>query len=858
MVHLIGTEAMLHISFSLAAFIFSVVLLILVCALGTGQVHNNYTFRTLTITIVFGNLVSILDNIFRDAGIFPTPPEIKLLLLLSAFVANILLTYYVALYMEGFFHDFRLKKPIHKINRILVFSALLLAGGEYLLRILIYKGDPVLADVPMCLRIILGYVYELYFLVYTFILFIAFGKTLSKRARITSVAAFAVVIGSVLLELVNTFELGSGILYNYLGAVIGLYIFYIGVETPDYRNLLQSLSDLDKARKAADEANHSKSDFLANMSHEIRTPINAVLGMNEMILREAEDGDILSYAENIRNAGTTLLGLINDILDFSKIEAGRIELVNVNYDLASLISDLVNMIQPRAEAKGLLLRLDIDRSIPGQLLGDEVRIRQIITNILTNAVKYTEKGGVTFSIGFERIENDPESINLKVSVRDTGIGIKPEDINKLFLEFERIEEKRNRNIEGTGLGMSITKSLLDLMGSSLQVESSYGVGSNFSFSLRQKVVSWDGLGDFEEACRKQQSEHKRYQERFSAPEARALVVDDNQMNLMVFKSLIKQTLIQVDTADNGSEGLSLSRENKYDIIFLDHMMPGMDGVEVLHELKSREDDPNKDTPVICLTANAISGAKTRYLDEGFEDYLSKPIDTSEMERIFLDYLPKEKIKDPVVMENKTPAETPGETGIPEDLRPLEEYRIDVEYGIRGSDGTEVYRSLLKVFYETMDERAIELDRFLNEEKYDDYTTLVHALKSSLRIIGAKDMGEEAQRLENAGKSGDRDYIAKHHEDFILSCRKIKEPLTAIFESGNREENLKKADSKTMSRVYDEIEAAAAELQLDRLEEIFKDMSGYEIPEEEKDLWNRLKDACDRFEYQEMTEILKQR
>ena len=256
---------MLHISFSLAAFVFSVVLYILLCALGTGQVHKNLRFRTFTITIVIGNLISILDNIFRDSGQFPTPPQIKLALLLLVYLANILLTYYMALYMEGFFDEFSLKRVMFRVNTGLVVSSIIITVAAYLSLLILYDGEAVVDSVPMFIRVILGYVYELYFLFYVVILFVVFRKKLSKRARWTSVSAFSVAIGGVLFELLNTFGITSGILYNYFGAVLALYIFYIGVETPDYRNLLQSMSDLDAAKKAADAANRSKSDFLANM-----------------------------------------------------------------------------------------------------------------------------------------------------------------------------------------------------------------------------------------------------------------------------------------------------------------------------------------------------------------------------------------------------------------------------------------------------------------------------------------------------------------------------------------------------------------------------------------------------------------
>ncbi|MBR5337019.1 MAG: response regulator [Lachnospiraceae bacterium] len=390
-------------------------------------------------------------------------------------------------------------------------------------------------------------------------------------------------------------------------------------------------------------ATRAKSAFLSNMSHEIRTPINAILGMNEMVLRESRDTGILEYSESIRTAGHTLLGLVNDILDFSKIEAGKIEIIPVDYDLSSLINDLVNMVQTRADDKGLTLNLDIDENIPKLLNGDDVRIKQIITNILTNAVKFTDKGSVTFSMGYEKMSDGEDYVLLKVSVKDTGIGIREEDKKKIFAEFERVEEGKNRHIEGTGLGMSITRSLLEMMGSTLNVESEYGKGSIFSFSLLQKVVKWEPLEDYQAAYQNHVKERKIYKERFTAPEAEVLVVDDNHMNLMVFRALIKQTLVKVDLVEDGMGCLARTGRKKYDIIFLDHMMPVMDGIETLHEMRADMDNKNLDTPVICLTANAISGSRDKYIAEGFDDYMSKPIDANKLEEMMMEYLPAEKI-----------------------------------------------------------------------------------------------------------------------------------------------------------------------------------------------------------------------
>ena len=620
-----------------------------------------------------------------------------------------------------------------------------------------------------------------------------------------------------------------------------------------YEKKSRLAQELNQKAETAAAANEAKSTFLSNMSHEIRTPINAVLGMNEMILRESREPNVIEYAENIHTAGSTLLGLINDILDFSKIEAGKMEIVPVDYDLSSVFNDLVNMIHTRADAKGLELLLDFDQETPKLLYGDEIRIKQVITNILTNAVKYTEKGSVTFSVKFERVPDDPDSVLLCVAVKDTGIGIKPEDMEKLFSKFERIEEKRNRNVEGTGLGMTITLNLLEKMGSSLQVESTYGVGSTFSFKLRQRVNKWEPLGDYKASYQELLKGHKKYREKFTAPEALVLMVDDNPMNLTVFKSLIKQTKVQVDTANDGDEGLLLAKEKKYDIIFLDHMMPGKDGIETLHELKKQESGPNRNTPVICLTANAISGAREQYIEAGFNDYLTKPIDTDKLEEMLLTYLPQEKMQEAgeevMVQENEE---------IPESLAPLQDAEwLDMRIGIKNSGSVEAYLPLLKIFYESIDETEQAIEGFYAERNIKDYTIKVHALKSSARIIGAQEFGEEAQLLENAGKAENREYIRAHHEGFIETYRGFKAQLAAVFanEQTAAEDEKPEADAVLMESVYEEMREAAEEMDCDRLEEIFTEMEDYRIPDGEVELYKKLKQAVDHFDYEGILTLL---
>ncbi|MDC7279886.1 response regulator [Butyrivibrio fibrisolvens] len=410
--------------------------------------------------------------------------------------------------------------------------------------------------------------------------------------------------------------------------------------------LLNYNRKLSVAAEAANQANEAKSYFLSTMSHDIRTPMNAIIGMNEMILRDSEDEKVIGYSENIRAAGNTLLGIINDILDFSKIEAGRMEIINVDYNIASLLNDLVNMVQRRAEEKGLSFELNVDKDIPRLLHGDEIRIKQVITNILSNAVKYTNEGRVIFSVSSSKCQDEPDHILLHVSVKDTGIGIKKEDLDKLFAAFERIEEKKNRNIEGTGLGMAIAQSFLNMMGSRIQVESEYGTGSEFSFALKQKVVEWEPLGEFDLAYKHFLSERKAYQVQFVAPRARILVVDDNEINLKVFVSLLSETKMQIDTADSGDACIALFKRNFYDVVFLDHMMPDKDGIETIKEMKECADTPNQKTPVICLTANAVSGMRETYINAGFDDYLTKPIDTNRLESMLLSYLPEDLLEQP--------------------------------------------------------------------------------------------------------------------------------------------------------------------------------------------------------------------
>ncbi len=610
--------------------------------------------------------------------------------------------------------------------------------------------------------------------------------------------------------------------------------------------------ELNEKTERAIAASEAKSAFLSNMSHEIRTPINAMLGMNEMVLRESENKDVLMYSESIKTAGNTLLGIVNDILDFSKIEAGKMEIILVDYDLSSVINDLVNMVQKRTDDKGLVLKLDFDRDTPRLLNGDEVRVKQVVTNILTNAVKYTEKGSVTFHIGYERIPNDPENVWLDVAVKDTGIGIKPEDIEKLFSEFERIEEKRNRNIEGTGLGMNITQSLLEMMGSRLKVESVYGEGSTFSFRLKQKVVKWDELGNYEASYRASLAGRKKYRERFTAPDAAVLVVDDMPMNLAVFKSLLKRTGVQIDTAASGDEGLTFARGKKYDIIFLDHMMPDKDGIETLHELRAESENPNLQTPTICLTANAISGAREQYLAAGFDDYLTKPIDADRLEEMLMQYLPKEKLREPSGEDD----ETAPSTALPDWLRGID--GLDAEQGLSHCGSEETYLDTVTIYAKSAPDSADEIESLWNAGDLANTTVKVHAIKSLSRAIGAEGIGALAEKLEFAGKAGDAEAVGAEINDLLARIRTLCAALAPLRgeEETAEDESLPPISDEELAEAYEELRGFAASMDAQSAKYVFDFLAGYRLPPAERERVRKVKHAIDTFEWEQVGELLK--
>lgn len=531
-------------------------------------------------------------------------------------------------------------------------------------------------------------------------------------------------------------------------------------------------------KTAADSANKAKSDFLADMSHEIRTPINAILGMNEMILQQSKETDILEYASNIKGAGRTLLSIINTILDFSKIEDGKMELVPAEFEISVMVKGLVNSISERAKEKGLEFKVEVDNTIPAILYGDDVRISQVIMNLLTNAVKYTEKGYIQLKI--KNIETTNKLCKLLISVKDTGIGIRKEDIDKLSISFERVDEKKNRHIEGTGLGISIVTRLLEMMNSELKIESEYGVGSDFYFELPIEVVDKHPVGEVEKTEEEEESKGRRGIKNsaasdilISAPDAKILVTDDNEMNRKVASNLLRLFGIAPDICQSGMETIEKMKENKYNLLFLDHMMPEMDGIETLKILK--ENSLVDNTVVIALTANAVVGAKEQYLSMGFDDYLSKPIQLSEMERILTKYLSKEMIEDAIAPENclPLPADLVG-LGTMERLRAL---GLDVEEGLSYcGDDEDFYLEIISDYSLAAPEKIAQLNKLFMTGDLKEYKVLVHALKSSSKTIGCMSLFEKAKALEEAAAEENTEYIEEHHEEAMSEYSRLAELL----------------------------------------------------------------------------------
>lgn len=581
---------------------------------------------------------------------------------------------------------------------------------------------------------------------------------------------------------IYTIVIGCGTLMLIFLAALGAYLFVVRLKAAES-------DELREAKEAADAANNAKSAFLANMSHEIRTPINAVIGMNEMILRESNNPQVIQYAQNAAAASDSLLHLINDILDFSKIESGKFEILEEKYNLSDVIKSLADIIRPRAEKKNLDLKIKVDENLKNNLCGDASRIRQIALNFLTNAIKYTKVGGVEFIVEQKEITSD--EVFLKFTVKDTGLGIREADVKKLFHDFERLDTRKNKNIEGTGLGLAITHRLVEMMGGQIGAQSVYGEGSTFYAEVPQRVVGDEVVGKIiEETASKKDKSHEEYKPAFIAPDAKILVVDDNEMNLLVATSLLKGTQVKTDTAISGMECLRKIAETQYDLILLDQMMPSLDGIQTMKIARGMEENLSKDAPIIALTANAISGAREMLIGEGFDDYLSKPIDVHAMEEMLMNYLPIEKLHAP-----KEDVSTEEKISNKEEISQPKWKYINVNLGLEYSAGmTDLYKNILETFCDLKEEKQTKLNETFINEDWQNYTVFIHALKSTSLSLGSEKVSAAAKDLETAGKvitsamTSDlekheaTEFIKAHHAEAMDLYDKLAEEAAQVIQT----------------------------------------------------------------------------
>gem|GEM_PF-209330 len=548
----------------------------------------------------------------------------------------------------------------------------------------------------------------------------------------------------------------------------------------------------DEHTRLAEEKNQAKSEFLANMSHEIRTPINAVLGMNEMVLRESSNPKVLDYATDIDTAGRHLLAIVNEILDFSKLESGKMEIVEESYSLQMLLTEVINMNRFLAERKGLEFRVQIDPALPDGLFGDVLHVRQVIVNLIDNAIKYTDKGSVTLSAAVQgEVPEKGGMLDLRLGIADTGIGIREEDRSRLFENFERLDLKRNRSIQGTGLGLAITGRLVDRMGGEIAVESEYGKGTVFTVLLPQKVTDSKPIGDMAPETRTVPVRPQEYRPSFIAPNGRVLIVDDNELNRRLVRNLLRRTQVRMDLAEGGEQALSLMRQRQYDVVLMDVMMPGMDGIETMHRAREELGRRVRRTVFIALTANAAPGVREKYLAEGFDDYLAKPVKGEDLEKMLRHYLLEDgprlrQAKNESAALNKAAGNgtiTESEETAPED--PI----LDTALGLQYCAGDrEIYAEMLALFTDMEEETRTALSEYYDSGDFENYCVRVHSLKSTALTVGAVRLSSLALTLENASRristgaeeEGDRELMAEGHGKLPALYRESTERMRAYL------------------------------------------------------------------------------
>lgn len=632
-------------------------------------------------------------------------------------------------------------------------------------------------------------------------------------------------------------------------------IGYIIIVT-DLSERMNSMKRLEEAKRDAENANHAKSTFLANMSHEIRTPMNAIIGFSELVLKMNINEEVRSYVNDIKFSSHNLLAIINDILDISKIESGKMELVLDSYFTSQLLNDVSMIISPQVKQKGLAFETKIDQNIPRALYGDKVRIRSILINILNNAVKYTQEGSIIFSASI--LKQTATHVTLKFEISDTGIGIKPEDLENLFETFQRFDQKIHYGIEGSGLGLAISNGYINLMGGEIKVDSTYQKGSTFTVLLEQKIVD-------EKPLEQDYSQNAIVQNTTSISNMKlygtsVLVADDNAINLRVAHGILSYYGLVVDTASSGIEALKLCQSKKYDFVFMDQMMPEMDGIEAMREVRKLNSHYAKGGPgkIIVLTADAIKGARETLIGQGFDEYLGKPINVSQLERLFVRYIPANKI---TYEDANDTSDSSGSS-----LSGLENklMGIDVAMGISNCGGKfEDYLKILKITYDYGEKQLNELKEAFETKDYETYIIKIHSIKSTSLNIGATGISAMARSQEEEGRAGNYAYIDKHMQEFQDDYRTLLGTIKSLLiehkiiasETDAEAEDTQELDEAMLLRLYKNIERCIDQFNFAKVFEILEEIKKYKVPDKHKEILVKLDTLMDDLEVDTIKELL---